>query len=590
MRNDASTAAAINEICRRLNGLPLAVELAASRTTALTPAEILVRLDDAFSLLRLPEDDGAPILRHRSLQASIQFSVDLLDSAEAELLDRLSVFRGTFGIDAVEAICGAGEERPTLDTIERLVERSLVVALDSPVGKRYRLLDLIRDFVSSRLRAKGTEWTALHERHAATYRSFVEAADRGSRGSDSTRWQHAVEAEVDNLRAAFDRYVETSRVDDAQALVADLWSPLYQHGGSFLSHDWAPTALALSATHVGRATAAARAVATWGAQDRGELDLASALAESAMEAIAEGSHDDGSVANVVAVQSTFTLTGFDRARAVADAEVQLAERRRDGERLVRALLYRCFTYPRGDTARRVVDSRRAIVEARSLGHAGLLAFAHSQLAWPLHSLGDAEAGHVALEARRLAREANFPLVEAYACHLLGTIARERGRPTTALSYFAGALHIWRWMGDARAWHAVHQIAEVLADVGRLESALTLCAAVGDRNLGVEVHLDRRARADIRGRLDGESSHAVRSARAGSRQGCRGCTCTERGPTTLELPALVAQGIEHRPPEPGAQVRILPGALLRCRETSCAVVAGHRSRCVGAAGSCGWGPG
>ena len=273
--NDASTAAAIDEICRRLDGLPLAIELAASRTTALTPAEILARLDDAFSLLRLPEDNGEPILRHRSLQASIQFSVDLLDSDEAGLLDRLSVFPGTFGIDAVEAICGtAGEGRATLDTIERLVERSLVVALDSPVGKRYRLLDLIRDFASNRLRADGPEWTAFHERHAATYRTFAEAADRGSRGSDSTRWQHAADAEVDNLRAAFDRYVETSRVDDAQALVADLWSPFYQHGGSFLSHDWAPRALGLSATHVGRATAAARAVATWGAQDRGELDLA----------------------------------------------------------------------------------------------------------------------------------------------------------------------------------------------------------------------------------------------------------------------------------------------------------------------------
>ena len=132
LASDDVTMDAVVDVCDRLDGLPLAVELAAARTTVLTPAEIGVRLDRSFEFLRLPHAPLGGLPRHQTLIAAIAWSYDLLDSPERALFERLSVFVGSFGLDAAECICAVAPQgaESVLELLEALVDRSLVTSED----------------------------------------------------------------------------------------------------------------------------------------------------------------------------------------------------------------------------------------------------------------------------------------------------------------------------------------------------------------------------------------------------------------------------------------------------------------------------
>ncbi|MGH9281185.1 MAG: ATP-binding protein, partial [Acidimicrobiales bacterium] len=193
-------AEAMAEICRRLDGLPLAIELAAARRGLLTPAEILVRLDDLFPFMRRTRD-GAP--RHRSLETSFDWSHRLLASEEATLLRRLSVFAGGCYLAAAEAVCsGDGLERAgVLDLLAALVSKSLVVADQARGGTRYRLLLTTADCAGTELEAAG-ETDAVHDRHARWCVERAEEARHGRNGPDHDEWLARLDEDLDNFRAA----------------------------------------------------------------------------------------------------------------------------------------------------------------------------------------------------------------------------------------------------------------------------------------------------------------------------------------------------------------------------------------------------
>ena len=194
-------AESIAEISRRLDGMPLAIELAAARTTTFTPMEIAARLEDRFGLLRAgARSDLSP---HRTLEASLDWSHDLLSEAEAALLRRLSVFRGGFSPQAVQAVCGGKGLKPhTLpDLLEGLVGRSLVVT--APEQAHYRLLETIRAYAGERLDQAG-ETADMREAHARFYLSLAEEAEPALSGPDQVGWLERLEAERENLRAALE--------------------------------------------------------------------------------------------------------------------------------------------------------------------------------------------------------------------------------------------------------------------------------------------------------------------------------------------------------------------------------------------------
>ncbi len=191
----AGTEAAVEEICSRLEGLPLALELAAARVSVLSPPTILSRLEGRLDVLSGEGREGPP--RHHSLRETIEWSVDLLSREERAGFTRLAVFPGSFSLEAAEATA-----RVDLDTLDSLVTKSLVSTLAASEGQlRYRMLDTLRSYALERLRATGQE-EELRERHLRFFVVRAEAAhDSGALGGSWSEVQALCE-ELDNLRLA----------------------------------------------------------------------------------------------------------------------------------------------------------------------------------------------------------------------------------------------------------------------------------------------------------------------------------------------------------------------------------------------------
>jgi predicted ATPase len=198
-----AVAPAVGEICRRLDGIPLAIELAAARVGVLSPAQIAARLDDRFSLLTSGSRTALP--RHRTLRAALEWSHDLLLLDERILLRRLSVFLGGFCLEAAEEVCANGEEEraQVLGALTRLVTKSLVVSDTSGSEARYRLLETIREYASEKLAESG-EGPQLQEAHARWCLNLAAQAEPELTGSQQTRTCERLETEHPNLRSALE--------------------------------------------------------------------------------------------------------------------------------------------------------------------------------------------------------------------------------------------------------------------------------------------------------------------------------------------------------------------------------------------------
>jgi predicted ATPase/class 3 adenylate cyclase len=194
-------AGAVAQLCRRLDGIPLAIELAAARVGSMTPNEIAARLDQRFRLLTGGSRTASS--RHQTLRRAIDWSYELMEPPERALLGRLAVCAGGFDLAAAESI-GAGGLIDALDVDDlvcRLVDKSLLVAHDLGDRMRYRMLETIREYAFEQLAASG-EVERVRTRHADHYSHFAAEAGAGLKGPDERRWLERVEDELDNLRAA----------------------------------------------------------------------------------------------------------------------------------------------------------------------------------------------------------------------------------------------------------------------------------------------------------------------------------------------------------------------------------------------------
>ena len=209
-RLTGDNASAVAEICRRLDGIPLAIELAAARTRVLSPEQIAEGLSDRFRLLTGGPRDALP--RQRRLEASVAWSYELLDAAHRLVLARLSVFAGGFGLEAAEAVA-AGEgidETSVLDLVAALAERSLVQVSERDGEARYRLLETIRLYAQQRL-AERDDPARVRDRHLDFFVGLAGRARAGLAGPEPEPWLRRLAAELDDLRAAMDWAVESGR-------------------------------------------------------------------------------------------------------------------------------------------------------------------------------------------------------------------------------------------------------------------------------------------------------------------------------------------------------------------------------------------
>jgi predicted ATPase/DNA-binding SARP family transcriptional activator len=214
----AANAEAVVEICRRLDGLPLAIELAAARVGTVPIKQIAMRLDDALALLT---GGNRTVLRQRTLRTTLDWSYNLLDQSERGLFDRLSVFVGSWTLEAADAV-GGGEDGgyDVLDVLGQLVDQSLVVAeTRADGGIRYRMLEPVRQYARQRLEQSG-EVNATRRRHALVFLALAEAAEHELTGPQQATWLARMEEEHDNLRAALTWTLESGEAELGLRLAA----------------------------------------------------------------------------------------------------------------------------------------------------------------------------------------------------------------------------------------------------------------------------------------------------------------------------------------------------------------------------------
>jgi predicted ATPase/DNA-binding SARP family transcriptional activator len=240
---DDATAATMARICRALDGMPLAIELAAARLRTMSPEQVATRLDDRFRLLTGGSRMALP--RHQTLRAVVDWSWDLLDDAERTLLRRLAVFAGGATLEAAEQVC-AGEDLPpeqVLDVLSALVDKSLVVL----VGDRYRLLETIKAYGLERLAQAGEQEAARHA-HLEHFRGLLETAEPHLLRAEQVEWLGRLEADQDNLTAALRGAVAAGDAENAMRMLANVGWYWWLRGNKIEGAELANEVLSLPVT------------------------------------------------------------------------------------------------------------------------------------------------------------------------------------------------------------------------------------------------------------------------------------------------------------------------------------------------------
>jgi predicted ATPase len=281
---EPGNAAAVAELCHRLEGIPLAIELAAARMETLTVEEILGRLDERLHVLDAGEG------RHGTLQAALDWGYGLLDDSERLLFRRLAVFAGAFDLATAEAVCADAtmDARDIGDLLYGLVERSLLQPITGAGPTRYRLLEPVRRYGVERLADSG-EQPALAARHAARFRALAHQAEQGERGRDQQDWLERLEASRDDLRTTL-AWLRAHDVESALAMAAALTWYWLTRGHLAEGRGWLDGTLEEAppdASGRARGLVAAARVSFY----QGDYDAARRLCESSL-ALFRGSGDD----------------------------------------------------------------------------------------------------------------------------------------------------------------------------------------------------------------------------------------------------------------------------------------------------------
>jgi predicted ATPase/DNA-binding CsgD family transcriptional regulator len=426
---EGDDAEAVGQICRRLDGLPLAIELAAARVRMMPPAGIAAALDDRFRLLT---GGGRTVLpRQRTLETSVAWSHDLLDDAERVLLRRLSVFAGGFTLDAAESVCADEivDRYAVLDVLSRLVDKSLVQAdVDQEQG-RYGLLETIRFFARGRLVGAG-ESDVTRERHRDFFLALAERAEPELALAGAPAWLDRLEGESDNLRAATEwcdatgAYEPFLRLVTALTLVFEWHSHLQAGGRRFaqaLARDKGPSPL--------------RARTLWGAAHLanygGDYELMARYAPQALE-MAEEVGDEwamGRALNTNGLVAALLRPEPEQARVLVKRSITLGQKLGDHWTVGAGWKLMTLTWMVQDDyqglAPALTEFRRV---AERLGHPYFIAWYHTTVGWAGVHRGEFATAERALEtALEYHRKIGGPSTAGIAMAKLGEIESLTGR-------------------------------------------------------------------------------------------------------------------------------------------------------------------
>jgi len=466
-------AATVAAICRRVDGLPLAIELAAGRTASLPPAALLRRLDRSLELLTSGRRDAEE--RQRTLLATIEWSYDLLEPAEQELFARLSVFVDGSLIEAAERVGDPDRflKIDILDGLDSLVEKNLLRLRIDPDGEpRYWMLETIREYGLDRLTDSG-ERNDAYNRLAQHYLELAECAKPELTGDKQLIWLGRIHADLDNLRLAFRWFAESGSADEALRLAAATWRALWLRGYLSEGRRWLTSALALpNASSAGLRIEALRAaafLAGW----QGDRAEQSALAEDALSLARESGHEaDLASALLSAGQVAISRSDFERGEQLLQESLELARELGETRPVCMALgslgtLYRTAGLP--GKAREVW--RESLPLIRAVGDRYGTAIALFGLAFvAIEERQPADAQPILAEALELARELDYREGFAYFLEGAAAVAASRGDPHRAATI----------LGRMRALHGELRFTP-LVDDERLnaQTADTARAALGE---------------------------------------------------------------------------------------------------------------
>lgn len=406
----------IAAICRRLDGLPLAIELAAARVRLLPPWDILARLDRPLALLTGGPRDAPD--RQRTLRATIAWSHDLLTWEEQDLFARLSVFVGGFTLEAVERIV---DDPAALDLVTSLVEQSLVRRTAATGASRLTMLETIREYARERLEFSDDADVVRH-RHARYMLELAGAAARELSGADQGAWLNRLESEQDNLRAALHAWRELGEASNALRLAAALWHFWWQRGYLTEGRFWLEATLAAGED----ADAATRADAH---------DGAGALAEAQGDLPAAAIHHE----------------------AALDLRRHLGDRRGEARSLID---FGIIADKMGDPHRAVALYQQALTLSREADDRPRIAACLANLGFVLLDLGDhQEAAASFRESSDLFRALDDRRNLSYTLGGLGNLAFLAGDFAGAAAIQEESLRVLRELGDRQG------IADAVADLG-----------------------------------------------------------------------------------------------------------------------------
>ncbi len=445
----AEQTSAVAKICAALDGIPLALELAAARVGSLAVETIAARLDDRFGLLNRGSRNVLP--RQQTLRAMIDWSYDLLGASEKTLFARLSVFVAGWTLDAAEAVTAAGELRQedVLDLLDRLIQKSLVLMHD--YGHRYRMLETIRDYAAGRLR-ENSEEEAIRERHHSYFLALAEKSEPALRGrTDEAKWLRRLETEHDNLDAALQWSLEPQgRVENAVRLCAALGHFWRVRGHWREGRDWCSSALQRDGGKAPKGVRAKALLTSAVMTSRlGEITQAQALVQEALTLAREVGDR---VLEAGALNNLSNIVG-DRgnfAEAQALLERAVAINRELGNHVWETINLRNLGYlfisQRDFTAARA-PLERALSLSREIGNRTLEAGALSNLGLLDQRRGEyAAARNLASQALAIYRELVAPAEEVEQLQLLANVSVAGDELSTAALHFGEALGTSRDLG------------------------------------------------------------------------------------------------------------------------------------------------
>ncbi len=469
----AGNAPAVAQVCRRLDGIPLAIELAAARVKALGVEQIAGRLEHSIGLLT-GGSRTAPA-RHQTLRAALDWSYGLLSEPERVLLRRLSVFSGGFALGAAEAVCGNAGDLDTLDRVTQLVEKSLLQVEPRGAEVRYRMLEPVRLYATERLR-EAQEEAEIRDRHLSWYLELIAPLEE-SEGIESLPPETemavfaAIPHEYDNIRAAIEWSLTGGDADKGLRLAYSMHLSWMMHGHVREGRDWLRAILERSRSS--SPLLRARALRKLGRLEMqlGENAIAIRLTEEALTNF-RALGDRYEIARTLWYLASVARFQGDYSRARAFYEESLAVfRELEAKPGIGGLLGGLmFVYlAQGDFDAAEASARESLAILREVGRMSSLVDSIGATADMYLQLGKRAAARALYEeCLDMARSNNFLLYVAAGLSGLASVARDEGDLTKARSLFEEALPLWRQTGFRRS---VPAVLRGLASVARLQNRL-----------------------------------------------------------------------------------------------------------------------